>query len=272
MGNTLFGEFCGVRIPAAKEHELMVPFGGVDLNVNNMKNPSKLYGYHVKNLRELETAISNISQLARSAIASNDSSKNLQSLVRLYALLLGCWAETRLRKLLYEKSAFSQKERKDILFVKPLIDKWKILVDNAFRKHHDIANTKITSTSIGVAYFAYYEILHDVLEKELAIVIQIRNKLAHGQWIYPLNNGETGVNSDYYNKINNENLLSLQFKYALIKHLAELIHDLVVSPTTFQRDFDSHFRKLEQVRKNLQRRKYIKYVNNLVASRKRYKS
>jgi len=250
----------------------MVHFGGLDLNVTNMKNPSKLYGYHVKNLRELETAINNVSRLARSAIASNDPSKSLQSLVRLYALLIGCWAETRLKKLLYERSAFSQNERKDILLDKPQIEQWKRLVDKAIRKHHCVAeNTKITKISIGVASFARYEILHEVLDKELAIVIQIRNKLAHGQWIYPLNIGETGVNADFYQKINNENFLTLQFKFALVKHLAELIHDLVVSPKTFQRDFDPHYRKLEQARINLQRRKYEKYKNNLIASRQRSK-
>ena len=249
----------------------MVPFGGADLNADIMNNPSKLYGYHVKNLRELEKAINNISRLARSAIASNDPSKNLQSLVRLYALLIGCWAETRLKKLMHERSAFSQKERKDILSVKSQIDRWKKLVEIAFRKHHSIAaNIKISRMSIGVAAFAYYEILLEVLDKDLAIVIQIRNKLAHGQWVYPLKNGDVGINSDLYQKINNENLLSLQFKFALSKHLAELIHDLAVSPATFQRDFDSHYRKLEQVRINLQKRKYANYVKYLVARRKPY--
>ena len=230
-----------------------------------------MYEFHVKNLREVQTALKNISLLARAAIASDDSSNNLRSLVRLYALILGCWAETRLRKLLHEQGGFSEAKRQEIMESDSRICQWKSLVDIAFRKHYGLKNTNITRTSIGVASFAYYEVLHEVLDEELAIVIQIRNKLAHGQWIYPLNAKETDMNCVHYMKINKENLLSLQFKYDLLIHLSNLTHDLVVSHETFQRDFESHFQKLEQVRHNLKSRDYSKYKDNLIARRKQHK-
>ncbi|HIB9634549.1 TPA: hypothetical protein ACWZTX_003558, partial [Escherichia coli] len=81
----------------------------------------------------------------------------------------------------------------------------------------------------------------DVLSNELRILIEIRNKLAHGQWIYPFNNEGNTVDPDKYKLINKENLQSLQFKYSLAQHLVDAVHDLVVSPTTFERDFESHF-------------------------------
>ncbi len=238
-----------------------------------MHVPSKIYRFHVKNLREIQAALKNIAQSARSAIAAGDPRKNLRSLLRLYALVLGTWAETRHRKLLHEKSGFSVEERKRIMKGKTQLEEWKLLVDAAFRKHHDIPpKTKMTKTKLGVAHHARLQTLQEVLDQELEIVIEIRNKLAHGQWVYPLNSDGTKVNSEEYQKINCENLLSLQFKYALLQHLADMAHDLVVSPATFERDFDSHFRKLEQERQNLKNRKYSKYKENLVASRRRHRT
>ncbi len=49
----------------------------------------------------------------------------------------------------------------------------------------------------------------------LRILIEIRNKLAHGQWIYPFNNEGNTVDPDKFKLIDKENLQSLQFKYSL---------------------------------------------------------
>ena len=103
----------------------------------------------------------------------------------------------------------------------------------------------------------------------MRIIIEIRNKLAHGQWIYPFNDKGTDVEQGKYVLINKENLLSLEFKFAMLGHLANAVHDLVVSPKTFERDFDSHFRKLFQAQTNLRTRDYAKYAQALVDSRQR---
>ena len=236
-----------------------------------MRDPRELYRFHVENLREIEITLKNISLLARAQIAKGDPSKHLRSLLRLYALVLGCWAETRLRKLLYEQGGFDDAARGTLLTLPSKLDQWKASVDLAFRQHHHIGHRRIDRVSLGVGHFARNQVLHEVLDRDLAIVIQIRNKLAHGQWVYPLNDDGTSVNSDYYRRIKKENLLSLQFKYALLKYLAELINDLVVSPATFRRDFDMHFRNLEQERHNLNKRSYSKYEENLIRRRTRYR-
>ena len=61
--------------------------------------------------------------------------------------------------------------------------------------------------------------------------------------------------------------MSLTCTLALIGHLADAVHDLVVSPATFERDFETHFKKLFQVRTNLTTKDYTKYENGLVISR-----
>lgn len=233
------------------------------------RNPSKLYKAHVANLRELDTALKNTSRLARAAIASRDPQKSLQTLLRMHALLIGAWAESRLCKLLHEEFGFDDGERAIVLSKGTQLGQWQCTVDLAFRKHHGIKSAPLDMRSLGVDFSARREALQSVLDKELRIIIEIRNKLAHGQWIYPLNNEGTAIEQDKYRLVNKENLQSLQFKQALIEHLANAVHDLVVSPIAFARDFESHFSKLLQVRTNLGTKKYEKYEATLVESRRR---
>lgn len=236
------------------------------------RNPTKLYEQHVANLRELETALKNTSRIARAAIASGDHEKSLRTLLRMYAFLIGAWAETRLCKLLHEEFGFDQNERAIVQSKATQLEQWQQAMDLAFRKHHDIRKAKLDERSLGVDYAARREALQGVLTNELRIIIEIRNKLAHGQWIFPLNNAGTAVESEKYRLINQENLQSLQFKYALLEHLANAVHDLVVSPRAFKRDFENHYKKLLQVRTNLITKKYKKYEAMLIESRQRARS
>jgi hypothetical protein len=175
---------------------------------------------HVANLRELELAISHTGRLARAEIASKDPQQSLRSLLRLYSFLVGAWAETRLRKLLHEEFGFSEAERNQIEKKSSQLEQWQETVDLAFRKHHSVKKAPLDERSLGVAHAARRAALQDVLTNELRIIIEIRNKLAHGQWVYPFNNEGTAVEPEKYKLINKENLQSLQFKYALSGHLA----------------------------------------------------
>lgn len=233
------------------------------------RNPSKIYSQHVANLRELELAISHTGRMARAEIASKNPQQSLRSLLRLYSFLIGAWAETRLRKLLHEEFGFNEHERNKITCKSSQLEQWQETIDLAFRKHHKVIKASLDERSLGVARAARRGALHDVLSNELRIIIEIRNKLAHGQWIYPFNSDETAVEPDKYKLINKENYQSLQFKLALIGHLADAIHDLVVSPATFERDFESHFKKLFQVRTNLITKDYEKYERGLTKSREK---
>lgn len=234
--------------------------------------PSKIYRNHVANLRELERALVQTARLAKAEIASRDSQQSLRSLLRLYSFLLGAWAECRLRKLLHEQYGFEDEERNCILAAGTQLEQWQRTVDLAFRKHHKIPKANLDTRVLGVSHAARRNALHSVLSGELKIIIEIRNKLAHGQWVYPFNNDGSAVEPEKYQLINKENLQSLQFKYALLGHLADAVHDLVVSPVTFQRDFDDHFKRLDQVRRNISVKSYANYERALVASRQKHRA
>ena len=224
------------------------------------------------NLRELERAIVQTARLAKAEIAGRDPQQSLRSLLRLYSFLLGAWAECRLRKLLHEQYGFTDDERAHVLEADTQLAKWQRTVDCAFRKHHKIPKADLDARVLGVSHAARRGALQSVLSGELKIIIEIRNKLAHGQWVYPFNNEETAVESEKFLLINKENLQSLQLKYSLLGHLANAVHDLVVSPAAFERDFDAHFRRLEQVRMNLSVKRYSDYERSLIASRQKHRA
>lgn len=231
-------------------------------------NQSQLYKYHVENLRSLEIAISNTSISARKAIAD----KNLpavESFTRLYAFLLGAWAETRLHKLLNENGAYSNQDKAKVFSQKSQLNQWHKTVEVSYRKYFNIPRAPLSIESLPHTAFHRLNSVTSILDVDLKSIIEVRNKLAHGQWVYPLNANCTNLQTEKYNLINNENLLSLQFKKALITALANIVHDLAVSLPTFERDFDNHFRNIVTARNNLRNRSYDDYRESLINKKRR---
>ena len=223
----------------------------------------KLYRFHVTNIHSIEIALSHSAIAARGAIAEQNDPA-IKSFVSLNAFLLGAWAENRLRKLLYESNGLSVAEREMVIYQPSQLDQWCKLIEVAFRKHYKIPHASLNDTNLFFTTSAQYKVLTDILNDDLRSVIEIRNKLAHGQWIYPLNNEGSDIENKKYQLLKNENLPSLQYKKSLLTSLTDIIHDLVVSLPTFERDFDKNYKKITNTRSNIKNRSYEKYVMQLV--------
>ena len=111
-----------------------------------------------------------------------------------------------------------------------------------------------------------------MLVSDLSSIIELRNKLAHGQWVYPLNHDGDDVAQEQMDALRVENLLFLQFKKKLLESLSAIIHDLVVSKPTFERDFDNHFRMIVETRRNLQNRDYETWAEGMRQKHQRGKA
>jgi hypothetical protein len=222
-----------------------------------MRSQSELYRFHCENLRRVSTGMDRIAAASRRAIATSDST-TLTSLIRLYALLVGTWAECRLKKLLYEPSGFSNADRAVIRGGMPQYDKWCTTVELAFRKHYGVKNAELNSSSLPFTAAARYAESLKLLKTELRPLIELRNSFAHGQWAYFLTNDEEDVNTDQMSAFKKENLLTLQYKRDLLTHLADLVNDLVVSKA-FDRDFDFHYKLIAHARDRLANQDYSEY-------------
>lgn len=228
----------------------------------------KLYQYHVKNNHSVEIALKNASLAARKAIAE-ENVPGTKSFVSLYAFLLGAWAENRLKKLLYESPGLTANERNLVSVKSSQFEKWEKLIEVVFRKHYQVPAAALDDSSLPFTAAARYKALNEILNQDLKSVIEIRNRLAHGQWVYPLNSDENDIEQGKYQALNQENIAALQYKKSMITSLADIAHDLVVSLPTFERDFDKHFKQTSNTRKNLKNRSYQKYAENLIEKRKR---
>lgn len=236
-----------------------------------MKSPEKLYEFHVENLRAIEDAMEHISRSLRAAISQADDN-TVSALVRLYAFLVGAWTECRLRKLLYEPRGFTEHERETINAKNTQLNKWLAAVELAFRSQYGVPRAALSEGTLSHATHSRYTTLISLLSDDLRSIIELRNKLAHGQWVYPLNSDENDVAQEQMNALRTENVLTLQFKKTLLSYLSDAVHDLVVSRPTFERDFDKHYGGIVNTRRNLKTRSYVNYVILMQAKYKRGKA
>lgn len=233
-----------------------------------MATKKKLYKWHVANTRSIEIAMKAAAISCRQAIAEENRPAR-QSFLSLYALLLGAWAENRLRKLLYEPSGLNDDERQDVVSQGSQYEAWRKVTEISYRKHYKVPYATLSDQTLPFSTFAQYIKLTEMLKTDLRSVIEMRNKLAHGQWVYPLNDQGSEVDTDKCRELRKENLLVVQFKRTMIGSLADIVHDLVASPMAYARDFDAHYRKIAQARRNLQTRNYDDYARQLIEKRQR---
>lgn len=230
-------------------------------------SPDDLYKAHVKNLRAVDTALSRIFRELNTSLARADN-KTSDALLKVAMLLLGAWAENRLRKLLFEPNGFSQHERDRVGRANSQLEHWKAALELGFRKRYRLPHANL-NVSLPLTPRFYYQTLASILEDDLKPIIEIRNKLAHGQWARTLNNENDDFSPEYMALIQGENAHSIKCKKRILEYLAQLIHDLLSTQYAFERDFDNHFRILENAKRDISARSYEKWLSDMQAKLER---
>jgi hypothetical protein len=175
------------------------------------------------------------------------------------------------KKLIYEPPSFSDSERQLIRAAGSQVNRWRTTIDLAFAKRYRLSGTFRKEALPATARLRYDE-LRQILDRDLKPLIELRNSLAHGQWVYPLTNDELSVSTQQKLALSSENSLTIKLKGNLIAAFTNVINDLVVSKPTFERDYDKHFRVIESAHLSLQHRSYNDYVRLLQDRYQRGKS
>lgn len=223
-------------------------------------NPSqsKLYKYHVENARQVERALTQVTRQLHRAIGASDAD-SLNAFRPLYFLLIGVLAECKFNQLIHEP-VFSDNDRATVTKAESQINKWTCLLRYSFIRHYSPPRGNLAENTMPFSAFARYDELNNLLTNELQLIIELRNKLAHGQWAYPFNNVGTNIEPEKCRILRNENVLILQFKKKLITNIIDIVYDLVVSKKTFERDFDLHYKQLVDIRRDMETRSYEKWA------------
>jgi hypothetical protein len=232
----------------------------------------KLYRYQVENHRRIVESLDVLEHQLRRAIATQDR-KTQSALLPLYVLLLGSAAEARLMKIVLEPKAFSSAQVSTIMGASSQVDRWSTLVRLAFLKHagnFDL-DAEVTLTTVGRSNELLYKDICNHIVEDLRSVIELRNKMAHGQWSKPMVNWsapyflrDLRVSEEHIKMLKRENLMTLILKRGMTDRILDIIRDLAISQIAFKRDYDEHYKRIHNRAIQLKTRDYNKYASNLI--------
>lgn len=237
---------------------------------NRTPKPTK-YKHYVENYRTVSHSLDVLERLLRKSIATQDRDTN-KALLPLYMLTLGACAEARLLKVLMEPNKFSQPEITRVLQSSTHKDRWLTLIKISFLKRvNKPIDDRITESTLLPTDWWMYTILESLIDNELKIIIELRNKLAHGQFENPFVTwegnyllSETRVSQAHKKLFANENLLTMKLKRNIITKTLDIVRDLGISTKAFPRDFDGHYRCIKELRQQAKHKNYDKYKNSLI--------
>lgn len=226
------------------------------------------YKHFVANHREIETAKTQTKALLREQIALQNSS-TIRPLSNLFCFLVGASAETRLKKILNEPTLEAREIKGRVSAAASQIDQWVETVELSFRKRYRVPNAELGNATIGITPFARFDVLVETLNTNLRPVIELRNKIAHGQWHYPFTSDGSRVDSTKYHALRGENLHTLAQKDNIISKIGDAINLLVLAPPAFDRDFEKVFWSITNSKKRLTTMSFEKYESKLIEKKQR---
>jgi len=221
----------------------------------------ELYKVHVTNHRAVGAACDQVYRQLKHMLASEQREIS-DSLLKLFLFLVGTWAEVRFLKMLHEPSGFNEADRAAVLEKQTKLDQWNFALELAFRRKYNVPRAPLSQHSMDVTAYHKYREIKTLIDNDLRPIIEIRNKLAHGQWARTLNNEMTEYSPENMRILALENALTANGKKLILERLSNLMNDLVAS-RAFDRDFNQHYRSLIQAKVNLSKRSYETWLDGL---------
>ncbi len=148
--------------------------------------------YWKQNKRQVLMTITHINRFHIRA-ARKDTKISDLSLNNIFSkLLLGLWVslfEIEFNILINENEHFAKNFLKGInIAKKTLTQKWFLLLKYYFKQQYFKKQYRtLTITNLGHTTFYRYETLKNIIQKDLALFVELRNRVAHGQWAVAFN-------------------------------------------------------------------------------------
>jgi hypothetical protein len=221
------------------------------------------------NYREVVRALYYTEKATNRAIRER-SEAAASALTKVQMLLVSIKAEAGLVRVLYLPNGIPGSIRTSVLAQATALEKWKYAIDECFRFHYSVPRRKTLEQALDHDVLAKRVTLLEIVQQELNSLISIRNKLAHGQFVMPLNEDLTSVQVDALKAMAAETALSLKFKDNIAEQLTKALGDLVQSPKTFERLFRGRYAKIRDNREVLSTADYSAWVSSLRATRRSF--
>ena len=207
---------------------------------------SEIAKAHKKNLDALLKATTQVNRALNQAIKNNDD-LNERIYIRILVMLWMTWAECKLNSLL----TLSQVTKEDREYIeknsKNEHDRWRLLFDYFFRHRYlgNNWNRSIDGINLGRTTFYRYQAVIDLIDNKVALFIEIRNRLAHGQWHIALNYDLSAQNPQLTQTLWRLTKTDVLILKRLLIVLSSIISDLISSKSAFEKNFDQRLRTLD---------------------------
>jgi hypothetical protein len=209
---------------------------------------------HAKNRAKLHKAITHLEIALNSAIRAGNKEQDY-ALVRLIAILRIAWVESSLACILHSKNVLTDNQ---VVFIRSLpseTSKWHGLCDFLFRLQYLGGKQKaLNRLNLGVSTYNRFILLNEVLDKYIGPFIELRNKLAHGQWHIALTNDGTDKNPDMTSNVWTLSKKELLLIKTISQSTVRLFGMLIVGTKQFEADFDKVFARIELASVEIEKR------------------
>lgn len=208
-----------------------------------------LTNYWKKNKRQIEMTIVHLNRFQIRALRKETKISEL-SLDNVFSkVILPLWIsllEVEFNILLSE----------NIHFTEDFVTKLNTAEDNSIAKWHRLSkyffkkkylknqNEELNALNLGMTTYSRYKTIFAVIDEDLKPFVELRNKLAHGQWAVAINVSGKDKNQKLTTNIWKLSKKEIMLVKSLVVNFPKLMKLLITSKATFERDYDRYINKL----------------------------
>lgn len=203
-----------------------------------------------KNKRQVGLAINHLNSFHLRSVRKGTKVQELE-LDNIFAkLILPLWIslfEIELDLIVYGYPMFDSLIATDTFGRKSEVSKWTDVVNTAFRAQYGINPKRpIDANSLGDTNFHRYQKIAEAIAK-VDSYIQVRNRLAHGQWAIAFNDTGRDKNQKLTQQAWTLSKKDLMIVKIYHKNMPHLINDLCTSRRGFETNYDKYMNRINLV-------------------------
>ncbi len=170
-------------------------------------------------------------------------------------LILVLWVsliEVEYNILISENEHFTKKYCDNTNYSKKtLVEKWELLLDFFFKEQYfKNQERELNITNLGHTVFYRYDTLKKIIQNDLNLFVELRNKIAHGQWAVALNCDLLQKNQTLTTHIWTLTKKEMMLVKSLHKNLPPIFKLLIQSKNIFERDYDKYINRMIKAKKD----------------------
>lgn len=200
-----------------------------------------MYMAQSENVRELWKVKSSLSKDINHYVRKGDSYQ-VKIKTKLFSLLYSAWSETQFHQILFTPNGFTYSEIKYILSFKKnngISQAWDLMLTNAMKRVGDSSRKGDLANRL--------QNLKKIKKKYISDPSELRNKIAHGEWINAINGKNTSVNIPASEALKKLDPVDIEKGFEIHRFFGYIVRDLVQSPkNSFHQRYWSNINNLEK--------------------------